>query len=357
MEKNNDMYSWISERLKERGQNSGESGSIKDTTSKDEAHYELKWLVLSFGLFFLLLGGICIVILVFQPTAKLVHRRIDPFREVSDLHKQGMRYAAQGDFDKAIDCFTEAIPKARAVGGASFAGTYYAERGKCYEAIGDLSAAMADYNEALKWNYFVDERSVLLLRFAEQEIQKGNIDKAISFYSQSLDIDDYSLLEWGYDFNCRIRLRTYNLRIQALEESADPLHQYLRQADSLWREITKIYMADRDDKLYAIFSSFGLPDNLLLGVAEWHYGQANYVLALECLNRLIAHAQYSHLPPELQKACQELKESLTKLLQSGFPAGALSHTSRSLGITVSCSRPSFVAPMQDEKPNTETDQN
>ena len=57
-------------------------------------------------------------------------------------------------------------------------------------------------------------------------------------------------------------------------------------------KINEIDLADHDNELHAIFSSFGLPDNLLLGLAEWHYGQANYALALECLSHLTAQTQY-----------------------------------------------------------------
>ena len=344
MQKNNDVYSWISEKLKERDRDSGEQADVRDSTSKDRSYRELIWLVLSFGAVVAIFGGICVLLLIFRstsgtafPVSGTIIQRIDPFREISDLDKRGMRYVAQEDYDKAIDCFTEAIAKTRTVGGSAVASTYYAKRAMCHEAKNDLSAALADYDQALRrGGAGVDERNLLLLRLAEQEIQKGDIDKAFDFFVQSFDIYDYSLLEWGYDFNCQRRLRTYNSRIPVLDDSADPSHQYLRQADSLWRKINEIYLADHDNELHAIFSSFDQPDdNLLLGLAEWYYGQANYALALECLNRLTAQTQYSSLPPELQKACQELKESLTKLLQSGFPAGALSHTSKDLGITVS----------------------
>ena len=40
------MYSWISEKLKDRDRDSGEQADVRDTVSKDRAYRESLWLVL-----------------------------------------------------------------------------------------------------------------------------------------------------------------------------------------------------------------------------------------------------------------------------------------------------------------------
>jgi len=280
----------------------------------------------------------CLIRIPLKSSSKTIISRIDPYRKSSDLHQSGLRFAAMGEYDKAIDCFSDAIALSPPPPDPD---AFYLERGKCHEAKGDFLLALADYDWACRHSMgAVDERNALLLRFAEAEIQAGNLPKALDYFTHSLVIDDYCIMEWRMDFHCRRRLQTYDARKRCLENSDDPLQRLLALADSYWMEINNAYLRNTySTQTGEILHSLDQDGAFLLGFAEWHYGQKNYALALECLRQTIAKKEFSELPSHMQESFQNLKITLDEMLQEGVPAGVFSHTSMVYGITISASPP------------------
>ena len=284
-----------------------------------------------------LFGIAAVLVITFQNSRKAAIRILDPYREVSDLHLAGKRFALQGEYDKAIDCYTKGLAL-----DSSYI-TFYLERGECYEAKGDLSAALADYDHVCLRSPGgnVDQRTSLYLRLAEKEIQAGDIPQALDYYTRLLATDDYSVLQWRKKFNCPYRLRTYVARKQCLENSEELIHRLLAKADSYWIEINHAVLTAPNlnhrnvSELEILLHSLDQDRAYLLSFAEWHYGQKNYALAIECLRRSFAKSEFSLLPLHIQEAFQYLKETLEEMLKEGVPPGILSHTSSSLRITIS----------------------
>ena len=219
-------------------------------------------ILLLFALFFLFRNG-----------ATAVHTRLDPYREYSDLLKAGEELAARGEHEQAVARFTEGIAKfSRSLD------PFYLERGKSYEALGDFSSALDDYDRACHNPMGVESlerRTLLCLKLAEKAIADNDHSAAADFFRQALNSDEMIVLEWRLPFHVRRRIAVYEIH-------ATP-------ADLYWVRLNNGYLSHSEQ-----FHSLDGVD-CKLSHAERFYGQGDYVQAVDCLDHVMKCPEFMQL--------------------------------------------------------------
>ena len=101
-------------------------------------------------------------------------------------YNRGVEYDNQGDHDRAIADYTEAMRLDPRNGGSADIGGAYNDRGDAYQAKGDYDRAIADYNEAIRLN---PKYAKAYDNRGDMYKAKGDLDHAIADYSEAIRLD------------------------------------------------------------------------------------------------------------------------------------------------------------------------
>ncbi len=126
--------------------------------------------------------------------------------QAPELFKRGYAYYQKGEFDKALNDYSEAIrldpTQART----------YNNRGLAYQAKGDLDQAIADFSEALRLE---PSLGVSYLNRGRAYAGKNDLDRAIADYSEAIRLDPKSGAAY------RRRGEAYQVRSESAKSLAD----------------------------------------------------------------------------------------------------------------------------------------
>ncbi|MDR1483675.1 MAG: hypothetical protein LBT09_02510 [Planctomycetaceae bacterium] len=265
--------------------------------------------------------------IVINKSSDAIEQKLTPYKDYNNFAMHGQRCFTNGDYDDAIQFYTQAHDWAFARKINSMAGIACCNRGDCCLAKGDLELALDDFELACKYNPMIstkkyvnegqDKRITLCLYFAEKSFQNNDMFSVFNYYHRALNFNKFLATSnnWQLQCNVSLRIRIYNTRISVLSESS---YKEIIGADSIWLELNKEYLnqgnPEYTNKSHSIYDARGLDSNYDLSTAEWHYDQRDYKSAKLLLEKIIAKKEFK----ELDQTMQENFHKLIQLLDSNI---------------------------------------
>ena len=134
------------------------------------------------------------------------HEGISPAAPASEYYNLANSYADNGDYDRAINFFNQAIQR------NSNNANYYGERGRAYHIKGDYDRAIADYTQAIRLN---SRSAVYYSNRALAYNNKGDYDRAIADATEAIRLDS------NFQFAYRERAYAYTQKGNYTQARAD----------------------------------------------------------------------------------------------------------------------------------------
>ncbi len=146
---------------------------------------------------------------------------IDKYNKVGDIFfNAGIAYFSKKEYEKAVECYTNAIKNSNYY-------AYYLNRGVCYEELGQDNKALNDYTKGISLNdknvSLYENRAELYIKLKEYEKAKNDLLKAQRFKEsvkvhQPITSADLNLaIAYGELGNHKESARYYKLMIDNLE--------------------------------------------------------------------------------------------------------------------------------------------